>query len=134
VERVGLSGTTLESLGAAFCRGCWNLPALALPPTLKSIGDDFLFCSPSVERVDLSGTVLARIGGSFCRDCGNLRELLLPGTLASLDPAACIESPLSLLFLPVAGGVELEGLDSTSIMSGLTGLGSVPARPMWPAK
>jgi hypothetical protein len=104
-----------------------------LPPTLRKVGVDFLRAS-SVERVDLSRTAVESLSVPFCRDCRELRELLLPGTLVSLSSATCQRSPLALLFLPVASRIGFEKVYSASVMSGLVGLGSLPARPIWPAK
>jgi hypothetical protein len=39
-----------------------------------------------------------------------------------------------LLVLPVASGMWLGKVYSASVMSGLVGLGSMQARPIWPAR
>jgi hypothetical protein len=134
VENLDLSGTALESVGGSFCSHCRKLRELRLPPTLKEIGDYFLCGSPSVENLDLSGTAVECIGDSFCSFCGGLREIWLPGALVFLGSKASPGPQLALLSLPVASRMWLGEVPAASIMSGLVGLGSTPARPMWPAK
>lgn len=72
------------------------------------------------------------LGDSFCGDFPKLRQLLLPGTLVTIDSAACRGAQLILLVISAVCGMELKHVCSASIMSGLEGLGSERARPMWP--
>jgi hypothetical protein len=132
LERLDLSGTVVERVDDSFCRMCKKLREVLLPATLKRIGIDFLVWS-SVERVDLSRTSVESLAGGFCPNCRELRELLLPGTLVSFGSRACERAPLGLLFPPLAGVIRLGEVWSASILSGLVGLGSIPARPIWPS-
>jgi hypothetical protein len=133
VEGLDLSKTALENVGDSFCSGCWMLREVSLPPTLKRVGADFLRGS-SVERLDLSNTALKDTRSYFCAGCLKLREVLLPGTLMSLYCVTWADLQLTLVVLPVASGMGIGTACSVSVLSGLMGLGSVPTRPLWPAK
>jgi hypothetical protein len=133
VELVDLSRTGAEGLEASFYRGWPELREVLLPLTLTVVGARFPDRS-AVERIDLSGTAVESLGDSFCLGCKKLREVLLPRTLVWLDSVASPIAPLMLLVLPVPSGMGIGRVSSASVLSGLVGLGSVPARPLWPAK
>jgi hypothetical protein len=74
------------------------------------------------------------VGGSFCVDCQNAPEVLLPGTLKCIVSVASPDHQLTLLVLPVASGMGIGCVYSTSVLSGLVGVGSMLTRPLWPTK
>jgi hypothetical protein len=123
----------LKDLGVSFCSGLNRLREVSLPPTLKLVGPSFLFRS-SMEGLDLSKTSLQDLGDSFCECCEKLREVLLPRTLMFFGSLASADHPLAFLVLPVGSGMGIGVVYSAAVLSGLVGLGSVLARPMWPAE
>ncbi len=79
VRLVDLSSMTqLTTIGDGFLC-CCTLDDLLLPPSLKSIGNDFLADS-TVKKVDLSHTALDTVGDYFVSSCKS-DEILLPRSL-----------------------------------------------------
>lgn len=84
-------GVEVVSINSAAFKGC-NITSVAVPPSVRSIGDQAFWNCTGLRRVELFDG-LRSIGYSAFADCTSLTTVSLPASLTSLDGSAFADSP-----------------------------------------
>jgi hypothetical protein len=85
---VDIANTRVHTVGTGFLM-CCAATRVALPPTLRDVGDHFLSNMPALTALDLSGMAIERgCRRGFLSGCAALTTVRLPASLTSLGDHA----------------------------------------------